>query len=160
LCAACLLTLFATAGRAEDLSDLLRRLPESANAAAIVNVKAVRQLSGRPTGPEATGYEVIAGTLVPPAVDLLVYATHPEPGAMESRRTGVLIRLNRPVTLDDVTDKVGGQRTTVAGVPVVSSPRRGYYFQLAPDLLGGARQVSRQELARLVQFARTNTKVV
>jgi hypothetical protein len=160
LCAACLLTLVAPAGRAEDLSDLLRRLPESANAAAIVNVKAVRQLSGRPTGPEASGYEVIAGTLIPPAVDLIVYATHLEPGALESRRTGALIRLNRPVTLDDVVDKVGGQRTTVAGVPVVSSPRRGYYVQLAPDLLAGARQVSRQELARLVQFARTNTKVV
>jgi hypothetical protein len=156
--ALCTIALVAPVAGAEDLTDLFRRLPETANTIAVVNVKAVRQLSG--SGPDATGYEIIAGMPVPPAVDLIMYASHFEPGMMDSRKTAALVRLNREVTLDDVADKSGGETIKIAGMSVVSHPRKGYYAMLSPQVIGIARNVSRQELVRWLHFASTNEKVL
>src|SRR5437879_6296023 len=98
-----LLGTLASGGRAGELDALLQYLPASANTATVINVRTVRQLAGRGSGP--AGYEIVAGMVVPPSVDVIVYATHLAPGELESRRTGGVIRLNRPVSLEEVSDK-------------------------------------------------------
>src|SRR5262245_49787267 len=114
LCAACALALLAPAGRADDLTDLLRRLPESANAVAVINVKAVRQSSGG-DGSGGAGYEIVGGMIVPPAVDAVVYATHLDPGQLLSRKTVGLFLLNKPVPLADVAEKTFGKVVDLDG---------------------------------------------
>src|SRR5262249_8457550 len=103
---------------------------------------------------------MVGGMIVPPAVDAIVYATHLEPGQLQSRRTGGLFLLNKPVPLSDVAEKTFGKVVDLEGTPAVCSTRRGTFVQLDEKLLGMAREVTRQELVNLVRFARSNQKVV
>lgn len=152
--------LLASFGAAEDdFRDLYRRLPESANTVVAINVKAIRAQEGKPVGPDATGYEIIAGAIVSPEVDLILYATHLDPESVDTRRTGGVFRLNRTVTLHDVAERTDGEIIDLDGEKIVYSRRRGYLVELDDHTLGMARQTTRQELARWLQFARTNKSI-
>ena len=153
-----LLIIVSTGYSNDDLGPLLRRLPATANTVVVINVKAIRQLSG--DKPDAARSQIIAGAIVPPSVDLVVFATHLEPGALETRKTIGLIQLNHPVTLDDLMDKTGGQTVDLGGESAIVHPRKGFYVMLAPNLIGIGRNVSRQDVVRGLKFARTNDKVV
>jgi hypothetical protein len=154
--AVCLLTLVVSNGRAADLDDLLARLPESANTVCVVNVKAMRNLSS--DSPD--GFQIVAGTIVPPPVDIIVYCTHLTPGELNTRKTCGVFKLNRNATINDVMSRTSGSITEFSGTQVIVNPTRGYYAMFGPDLVGFARQVTRQEFARWYQFARSNEKVV
>jgi hypothetical protein len=156
LAAASLLTVVISNGRAGDLDDLLARLPETANTVCVVNVKAMRSLSS--DSPD--GFQIVAGTIVPPPVDIIVYGTHLTPGELNTRKTCGVIKLNRNATINDVMSRTSGSITEFSGTQVIVNPNRGYYAMFGPDLVGFARQVTRQEFARWYQFARSNEKVV
>jgi hypothetical protein len=154
--AASLLTIVISNGYAGDLDDLLARLPETANTVCVVNVKAMRALSS--DSPD--GFQIVAGMIVPPPVDIIVYGTHLIPGHLDTRQTCGVIKLNRDATINDVMGRTSGSITEFSGTQVVVHPTRGYYAMLAPDLVAFARQVTRQEFARFYQFARANKKVL
>ena len=151
-----LLTVFISNGHAGDLDDLLARLPETANTVCVVNVKAMRELSS--DSPD--GFQIVAGTIVPPPVDIIVYGTHLTPGELNTRKTCGVIKLNRNATINDVISRTSGSITEFSGTQVIVNPTRGYYAMFAPDLVGFARQVTRQEFARWYQFARSNKKLL
>jgi hypothetical protein len=140
------------------MDDLLARLPESANTIAVINVKAVREQTPSDER-QGSGFEIVAGMIIPPPVDVIVYATNLTTGELNSRNTTGVIRLNRDATLDEVVDRVRGSVISLGGTSVVTHPTRGYFAMIAPNLLAFARQVSRQEFARWFQYARTNRKV-
>jgi len=90
----------------------------------VINVKAIRKLSE--TSRMRLRSQIIAGAIVPPSVDLVVFATHLEPGALDTRKTIGLLQLNRPVTLDDLMDKTGGQTVDLGGESAIVHPRKGF----------------------------------
>ena len=156
---ASVLTVFVPNSDAGELDDLLARLPESANTIAVINVKAVREQTP-PDERQGSGFQIVAGMIIPPPVDVIVYATNLTTGELDSRNTSGVIRLNRDATLDDVVDRVRGSVISLGGTSVVTHPTRGYFAMLAPNLVAFARQISRQEFAHWFQFARTNRKVL
>ncbi|HLW68843.1 MAG TPA: hypothetical protein VKS79_26260 [Gemmataceae bacterium] len=156
LAVASVLTVVVSNGYAGDLDDLLARLPETANTVCVVNVKAMRSLSS--DSPE--GYQIVAGAIVPPAVDIILYGTQLVPGELNTRKTCGVVKLNRPATISDVVGRTSGSISEFSGTQVVVNPTKGYYAMLKPDLVAFGRQVTRQEFARWYQFARGNEKVV
>jgi hypothetical protein len=154
--AASLLTVFVSNARAADLDDLLARLPETANTVCVVNVKAMRELSS--DSPD--GFQIVAGMIVPPPVDIILYGTHLTPGDLSTRKTCGVLKLNRNATINDVLSRTSGSITELSGTQVIVNPTRGYYVMFTPELVGFARAVTRQEFARWYQFARSNKKVL
>src|SRR5579864_18639 len=154
----CVFGLAATSARADDLDHLLCFLPDSSNATTMINVKAIRQSSSKPV--EGSGYEIIGGMVIPPYVDRIVYATHVAPGEMAVRKTGGAMRLNRAMKLEDIADQTSGEIINVGDQSIVSHPTRGYFALLTPETIGFAQQVTRQDVARYMQFCRTNPKAV
>ena len=152
-----LMLALAVVGRADTpaLNDLLPRVPESVNTIVVLNMKSIREQSGQKGGPQ-----IVAGSVVPGAVDLVLFATHLEPGKLEARKSMGLIQLNKSITVDDLLDRPGGSKIDLGGESAVMHPRKGYYVLLKPDLVGIGRNITRQELYRGIKFARTNNKVV
>ena len=83
-----LMLALAVVGRADTpaLNDLLPRVPESVNTIVVLNMKSIREQSGQKGGPQ-----IVAGSVVPGAVDLVLFATHLEPGKLEARKSMGLI---------------------------------------------------------------------
>jgi hypothetical protein len=149
----CVVASVPRASAADDLDDLLRRLPSGANTIAVVNVKAVREHTG------VKNSAVIAGAAYPAAVDMVVYATSLEPGEMENRKTGGLVKLNRAVTLKEIADLRNGEVVNVGTMVVVDFGRRGYSFLMEPTIVGFARRTNLQELFRWKEYGEANKKV-
>jgi hypothetical protein len=125
------------------------------NTVVVININSIRQQSREKSGPM-----IVAGSVVPASVELVILATHLEPGKLEARKSMGLIQLNKSITVDDLLDKSGGSKIDLGGESAVMHPRKGYYVLLKPDLVGNGRNITRQELYRGIKFARTNTKVV
>src|SRR5437660_12658701 len=87
-----MLLALAACGRAESPigDDLLARLPETSNTIVVLNLKAIRQMNG-----DKPGSMIVAGSVVPPGVDRVVFATHLEPGSLEARKSMGLVQLNK-----------------------------------------------------------------
>src|SRR5262245_23502258 len=121
-------------------SEMLARLPETANTVVVINMKAIRQaVAGTP---EAGGYQIVAGVPVPPNVDRVIFATHLEPGALDSRKTIGLILLNTETTIDDLIARTNGNKIQLGGEEAVAHPRKGFYVLLTPTLIANARNVT------------------
>jgi hypothetical protein len=149
-----ILGLTAGAARAADeLDDLLRRVPPSVNAVAVVNMKAMRA-SGA-----TTGLSNLPGVDLPPVIDIMVLGTHLDHENLSERRTGGIVKLNRKVSLKEIATMRNGEVVNVGNMVLIDFGRRGYSVAFAPDILGFARGLSQQELYRWKRFAETNLKV-
>lgn len=138
---------------ADGLDDLLRRLPPSANAVAVVNVKAMRASN------VSTGLSQIAGADLPPIVDVMVMGTHLDHDNLTERRTGGVVKLNRKVSLKEIAELRVGEVVNVGNMILIDFGRRGYSVPFEDDVLGFARGISQQDLYRWKKYAEANLKV-
>src|SRR5262249_2003605 len=62
------------------------------------------------------------------------------------------------VTPEQIAQAEAGGVDTLAGQPVVLSPRNAYYTTFGPQLVGVSRPANRQDMGRWVRFPKSNTK--
>jgi hypothetical protein len=142
------------AAAAEPMDDLLRRVPDQANALLAIDVGRMY------TSPIAVTHNwkkeherdyvsVAAG--IPPHTRRLVVAAMLEPTTLEpSWRMGVA-EFQNPVTLAKLTQTVPGSEDEVDGVPVALSSSNAYLVSLGPNLIGKMSPPNRQGIGRWIR---------
>jgi hypothetical protein len=135
---------------AEPFPDLVRRVPDTANALVLIDAKA---LHATPVGARigsAKGSLAVGGGLSP-NIDRLVVAALISPTTLDHAWKIGIASTRIPVTPDQLAKAEGGVADTVAFHPAVLSPRNAYYTILAPQLVGAMHPANRQALAKWVQ---------
>lgn len=142
---------------AADFPDLLRRVPEQANALLLMDVQ---RLHNCPLG-QKEGWakhherDYVSGVAsLPPTAAKVVVAAHLDPGALEHTWKIGLMESTKDVTLEQLARGEAGTRDTVAGEPVLLSPRNAYFLSFGPRTKGMMHPANRQELARWVRSAK------
>ena len=158
--ALCLPLLFATTCQAqEDVAILLRRVPESADALAIVRLQALFQ---SPLGKQdnwAEGYQLgyLNGAVsIPPTIKTLVIASEPHQSSAPTTYGVALLTSKKSVPMDRLAIQEAGEVVTVGNQPVVLTSRKSFLVELAPGLMGAMTPPDREQFARWLRFATTN----
>ena len=136
---------------AESFADLVRRVPEAANAVLLLDAAALRESPfGRREG-WATNHERStlgdAGGL-PPGVERLVVAAQINPCTLDHVWKVGIAATRSPVSPEQLARAEGGTPDTLAYRSVVLSPRNAYYVILDPQVVGAMHPANRQELSR------------
>jgi hypothetical protein len=154
--------LTATAAPAAPLDDMLRRIPDTANAVSLINVRA---LYGSPLGVSRNWQQRIQQNYaeglssLPPTVERVLVAQHIDPATMAHTYKITLLLMNQNVTPAQVASREGGALDQVGGLSVVLS-RGSYFIPFTPRLVAEAHPADRQRLARWLDFCQRNTKPV
>jgi hypothetical protein len=159
--AAALLFLASTCQAQDDVTILLRRVPESFDALLIVRLST---LLDSPRGQKenwATKYELgyLNGAVrIPPSVRSLLLATEIHTELLPNSTTvGVaLLNSRRSISMSGLAVREGGQVVTVGDRPVVLTSRNSFITELAPGFVGAMTPPDRKEFARWVRFAMTD----
>jgi hypothetical protein len=152
----------ATAAPAAPLDDLLRRIPEHANAVLLVNVRAIYNSplgTSRNWAQQAQENYVGGLTRLPAVVDQMLVAQHIDPNTLTHNWRLRMLRLNQDVTAEQIAQREAGTLDTIGGVPVVLS-RGSYFVHFNPRLVAETHPADRQKLSRWIKFCQTNDKVV
>jgi hypothetical protein len=151
-----LLLAAAPVSAAESFDELVRRLPPGGNALLLLDADALRRSPVGKRADWAANHERTAlgdAVSLPPAVERLVVAAQLSPTTLEHVWKIGLAATRAPVTADDLARGEGGRADTVAGKPVVLSPRNAYYVPLAPQVVGAMHPANRQAVGRWVRAA-------
>jgi hypothetical protein len=153
-----------TQGRAaDDFQDLLKRVPEQANAILLFDVQAIRKspLAVRENWAKTHEQDYLAGmSRLPPTANKVVMAALFNPSSLDHTWKIGLVELKQDMALTKVAQAEAGAMDKVAGESVVLSPRNAYYISLAPRIKGMMHPANRQELARWIRFTKQNSRVV
>jgi hypothetical protein len=158
---AALLFLTSTCQAQDDVTILLRRVPESFDALLVVRLS---ELLGSPRGQKenwATKYELgyLNGAIrVPPSVRSLLLASelHTEPSPSFKTIGVALLNSRRSISMSGLAVREGGQVVTVGDRPVVLTSRNSFITELAPGFVGAMTPPDRKEFARWMRFAMTD----
>ena len=158
---AALLFLTSTCQAQDDVTILLRRVPESFDALLIVRLST---LLDSPRGQKenwATKYELgyLNGAVrIPPSVRSLLLATeiHTEPSPNPTTIGVALLNSRRSISMSGLAIREGGKVVTVADRPVVLTPRNSFITELAPGFVGAMTPADRKEFSRWMRFAMTD----
>ena len=148
----------AVPAHADDLADLLNRVPGDMNTVAVVNVRAINQSprAVREKWLDNHETEYLAGALaVPPWVPAVVIGADLHPGSLARGRSLALIPVDASVNSAAVARRENGVVQTVDDLTLVLSPKRGYFGWPAGGVLAVSSTLPRQDFARWVRGART-----
>jgi hypothetical protein len=154
LVASCLLLVLALPAQAADdrLDDLLKMVPDSANAVVAINVWGLRNspLGKKQNWAQKQEQNYLAGqSNIPPAASNLVVAAQLD-SHLRSPYTVALARVDVRVPLDKLAHAEKSEPDEVAGKPVYLSPRDVYFVQLSPEVIGAMKPANRQSLSRWI----------
>jgi hypothetical protein len=153
-----LLSATLTQGYADDLADSLRKIPETANAVAVINVDALYKSPRSLREGWAKKQEIADSVHMPNSISLLVLGYHIDQGsADDSWRIGVA-SLKKPIPMETIALKEKGQVETVAGQPAVLAPRNCYFVGMGPTTVAVTYPANRQRTARWLHFAKSSSK--
>jgi hypothetical protein len=148
---------------AAQFADLLKRVPDDANAILLVDVGAIHRspLGVKENWTARHKQDYLAGIgSIPPSVKQFVVAAQVNTTTMHDTWKISLAKLNQEVTLAQLTSDHPGSVDNVAGQDVVLGPRsRSYYIPFAPTITGVLHPANRQQLARWVGFVRQNQNI-
>lgn len=158
----CLPLVFAAVSRGQDdVAILLRRVPESSNAMAVVRLdtllKSPRGQRESWTEKYKLGY-MNGAVRIPPVVKTMIMASHfhaDNPAASTTIAVAFLNKKDR-LSMQDIAAAEGGTIETVANRPVVRTMRGNLVVELAPGMMGAVHPASRQELAGWIRFTESN----
>jgi hypothetical protein len=145
----------------EDVAILLRRVPESSNALAVVRLDALLKSPRGMQESWADKYKLgyLNGAVrIPPSVKTVVMASHyhaDDPARAITIAVALLNKKDR-LSIQDVAAAEGGTIETVVGRPAVRTRRDTLVVELAPGLMGVMHPASRQELAGWIRFCERN----
>jgi len=148
----------------EDVSVLLKRVPDWANAVTIVRLeKGLQSPRGVRQG-WAAKYELdyLGGAVaIPSSVKTMVMATRFQSSEAEPTTIAVAVsNKKRRLSLEDAASREGGEIQTVANHRVIITSRNSYVVELEPGLMAVMHPANRQELARWLRFADRNQEPV
>jgi hypothetical protein len=155
--------LAAGAAPAGPYDDLLRRVPEHANAVLFANVRA---LQSSPYGVNHSWARKLESdyqgglTDLPPVAERVVIAQQLDPTSLQPAWRIELVQLGQEIKPDDVARREGGTKDAVRGVPVVASPRGCFFVFVAPRVVAEACPPDRQKLGRWLQFCEKSSRPV
>lgn len=145
--------------RADDVDDLLKRVPSFMNTVAVFQVDAIMK---SPRGikekwAEKHQTEVMAGaSSIPTNAKLAVVAAHINPESIGEHHTVAMIPLGYNVDMNNLAAKEKGVLQLLGDQPAILSPRRGYLMNLNNQVMASATSFDRQDLGRWVRFAVNN----
>jgi hypothetical protein len=150
---------FGTVLADKEFDELMKRVPDSANAIVFIDAESLYASSlGQKEGwNKKHQQEYLGGAVMFPST-----ATHViHAGQLDQFGHGTvyeigLAYLRKSVTMPDLAKFEGGSTETVSGTSVVRSPRNCYFVGFTPIILGTYAPASRQEFSRWVKFGMTN----
>jgi hypothetical protein len=148
------------AGRADDLADLLLRVPGEMNTVAVINVRAINQTprAVKEKWRENSETEYLAGAIaVPPWATVVVVGADLHPGLSQDRSVA-LIPVDYSVNSDAIAKRENGVVQTVDDLTLVLSPRRGYFGFPSGGIVAVSGTMARQDFARWVRASRKPEK--
>lgn len=151
------------AGNPDDFSNLLRRVPENANALVLIDRDALlsSNVAIREGWAKRSEANYLAGTsTIPPGTSKLIFAAQLKARTLANAWEIGLAQTNRPISMAEVARVEKNPVEKLAEFPTVLSPRDAYFVEFGPHIIGTLQPADRQELARWLRFAKGNRKPV
>src|SRR5262245_23347886 len=155
---------FATppADAADWATELLKRVPDSANSLIIVDIKG---LHASPMGVkegwakkhEQDFYGGVTG--IPPAVEQLLIGSYLDPSTLTKNWDVTIAQIDSPINATGLARRAGGA-VDATNPELIASPRNAFFTVFEPQLVGARSPANRQEMLRWQRFAAKSTSAV
>lgn len=155
-----LITAGAAPGRADDLAESLVQIPDAANAVAVLNVDALYKSPRSQRDGWAKKQEIADNIRMPTSVAMLVIGYHVDQGNTDQSWRVAVATLKKPVPMTAIAAREKGQLESIGDQEAVASPRHCYFIGMGPRRVAISYPDNRQQTARWLQFAKTNSKPV
>jgi hypothetical protein len=144
------------AAQADELGELLKRVPGDMNTVAVINVREInkspRAVKEKWKDNHETDY--LAGAMAVPAwISVVVVGSDLHPGALAETRSIILLPTGNTVNSGTIASRENGIVQTIDGLTLVLSPKRGYYGFPTPGTIGLSSTMQRQDFARWARWA-------
>jgi hypothetical protein len=152
---------FATLVRADDLAELVKRVPGDMNTVAVINVREINKSprAVREKWKENHETEYLAGAMaVPSWVTVVVIGADLHPGSLVHDQSLALIPIEQAANSTTIARRENGIVQTVGDLTLVLSPRRGYFGFPTGGIIGISSTMPRQNFARWVRWAKKPEK--
>jgi len=139
---------------AQDVAQLLKYLPDDANAIVVLRVRELLESprAQREGWADEAEAKFLAGSMtVPPWIDRFVRGTYIRPGTRDEPRSVAVLASSRPIRMGLVAQREEALLETISEKPAVLSKRDCYFVQLDDQLLGVISPAFRQDVARWIQ---------
>ena len=140
--------------------DVLKWVPKSTNAIAVVRVKDLlaSDLAKNEKWGDANRQAYTSGlTSAPPWASMVVRSTEFRPSSKNTPTTYSLFVSDRTITIGEIARHEGVKAETLSGRPAVLSNRNAYFASLGPKLIGSVDPADRQTAARWIREGATDT---
>ncbi len=144
---------------ADDVDDLLKRVPRFMNTVAVFQVDSIMKSNRglKEKWAEKHQTEVMAGaSSVPTNAKLALVAAHIDPQSIGEHHTLTMIPLGYNVDMNNLAAREKGTLQLLGDQPAILSSRRGYIMNLNNRVMATATSFDRQDLGRWVRFAVAN----
>lgn len=148
---------------AGPFDDLLQWIPEQANALLLMDVY---ELHKSPLGKQEdwakkhTRTSLGGISSMNPKITKVVVAAQLNPSTLDYTREAAVFQLDLSIKQKELSRLVSGTPDSVAGKPIVLSPRNAYFVQFKEWVIGMMKPANRQAMAQWVRFARPTGRVV
>ena len=142
---------------AEATDDLLLRVPDAANAVALVNVEGLfKSKLGLKQNWSRRYYTDYANGLAafPPTVQTAVLAAKIDAATLSAEWELGLVRLKQPFAMKKLAEKESTALDKLEGHSLVASERRAYFVELRAQTLAVTNHQNRQDVARWLRATR------
>jgi len=149
------------AARADDLEELIKRVPGEMNTLAVVNVREINKSprAVREKWKEQQEAEYLAGALaVPSWVTVVVIGAEIHPGDLSHGRSIELLPIQNAANSSTIAKRENGIVQTNDDLTLVLSPKRGYFGFPANGIVGISSTMARQDFARWARSSRKPEK--
>lgn len=157
-------TILTATGRAAGFDDLLKLIPDAANAIVLIDVDAVHNSPLAVRERWKDNYEqayIDRPLILPPEADRLVLAARLDPEReLASDIELAVMDLSEPMSLRSIARAEGGYVDQIDSVSVVWTPSDAYFIEVDEKLLAVAHPADRQQVARWARFAGRNDEIV
>jgi len=150
-----------SAASADELADLLKRVPGDMNTVAIINVREINKSprAVKENWKENHETEYMAGAIAVPAwVPVVVIAADLHPRTLARDQSIALFPVDGSVSSESIAKRENGVVQAAGDWNIVLSPHRGYMAVPARGVVGVSSTMPRQEFVRWVQSARNPDK--
>ncbi len=142
----------------EELGDLLKRAPGSANAVSVIRVgELFRSPLSRNEG-WSSRQQLFDVVPMPRTVELVMTASQWDPSS--ANRSWIIgqARMRQPVSMPQLATREQSVVETISGFQVVLTRRNSFFIGLGPTTLGAVYPPNRGELTRWLRFVRASDR--
>ena len=157
----CLLVV-AQSPAAGPYDDLLKWIPEQANTLLLMDIY---ELHKSPMGKQEDWAKkhtrtILGSSSMSPKISKVVVAAQLNPSTLNYTWQAGVFQLDLSIKQKELSRLVSGTPDSVAGKPIVLSPRNAYFVQFKEWVIGMMKPANRQAMAQWVRFARPTGRTV